>query len=365
MLLLRATFVSLVLASALAVAPLRPVHRTAGICMNMGARGPERDRKAGKTASMRSVAASPMTKGASRARAKVVRELSGAMMDMKIPGTEAVIYAEILADHGIHEARELPHLDKRLLDLCDMRRMHRKQLAVSGVLLNTPEIGGATMGVPPAPEAPSRPTVPVVADNNEDETEQVEELTVTEALAGMRVDAALATLLPPLSRSYFGELIAERLVTVDGSTVKKSVKLVEGALLRVRLRPSPELSVLPEAIELDVLHEDGHMIAINKPAGMVVHPAPAHWSGTFVNALVHRMAQQAADAADAPAQSLSTDAATALPDAFGDGLRPGVVHRLDRFTSGVLLAAKSISAQRGLLAAFAERRVFKVGCPHD
>ena len=121
---------------------------------------------------------------------------------------------------------------------------------------------------------------------------------------------------------------------------------------------------------MDLLYEDESLLAVNKPAGMVVHPAPGHWSGTFANALAYhvRAAASAPPAPGTPPPPSSPPLSprdgergqAPLPDALGDGLRPGIVHRLDRYTSGVLLGAKTLDAQRSLLAAFAERRVLKV-----
>lgn len=307
---------------------------------------PERDRKAGSTPKFRHASRTdrPLSKGATRARNKVVRSLSGAMIELRIPPTDAVLYAELLADAGVARVSELPSLSKELLDSCEMRRPHRRLIAASGILLSSPP--PQDEGQAPTSEEASG-VVEVDREGSDKESgDQIEELRVTEEQAGSRVDATLAAHFPPLSRSYFGELISQGFVTRDGAPVKKSARLEAGSLLRVQLRPSPELSITGEPIELSVLHEDEHLIAVDKPAGMVVHPAPSHWNGTFVNALVHRLAS-------------ASPHATPLPDAFGDSLRPGIVHRLDQFTTGVLLAAKSTSVQRHLLAAFAERRVFK------
>lgn len=282
-----------------------------------------------------------LSKSAARMEAKIVRDLARAMIGLNIPGTDSVIYAEGLAKRGVKEARELPSLDHRILDACGMQRAHRKLLAASSALL----IEGALSVIH---EDGSTRSETALEDEEEDNEAQVEEIRVDETLGGMRIDAALRTVFPSLSRSYFSELIAEQLVTLDGVPVKKSAKLETGSVLRVRFKPAADLQVTAEPISFDILHEDEHMIAVNKPAGMVVHPAPGHWSGTFVNGFVHRLEQQ----------KLASGIG-ALPDEFGDALRPGIVHRLDRYTSGVLIAAKTTSAQRQLLEAFAGRRVFK------
>ena len=167
---------------------------------------------------------------------------------------------------------------------------------------------------------------------------QNEFLFVTKEEAGERVDCVLAQRFPECSRTYFQNLIEQGLVLVNGQTVKKRVLLEEGNEIEVCFQALPQLTLAPESIPLDILYEDEFLLAINKPAGMVVHPAPGHWSGTFVNALL------------AHCQGL-------VPGK--DPLRPGIVHRLDRGTSGVLIAAKTIETQQKLIELFAERAVEK------
>lgn len=172
---------------------------------------------------------------------------------------------------------------------------------------------------------------------------------VTHEESALRLDKLLALRYPEYSREYFQYLIEERLILVNGNLVKKSAKLNEGDEIEIEFAMTPELSLEPEAIPLDILFEDDDLIAINKPVGMVVHPAAGNWSGTFVNALLYHCRH--------------------LPK--GDTLRPGIVHRLDKETSGVLIAAKNERAQQLMVEKFAKRQVEKeylaicIGNPGD
>ena len=148
--------------------------------------------------------------------------------------------------------------------------------------------------------------------------------------AGARLDAFLAQRLPALTRSAAVRLIEAGAVLVDGRTAAKSCRLAGGEAVSVAL-PDPEpIEALPQDIPLDVVYEDGDVIVVNKPAGLVVHPAPGHPDGTLVNALLHHCGG-----------SLS---------GVGGALRPGIVHRIDRDTSGLIIAAKNDAAHRALSA---------------
>lgn len=152
----------------------------------------------------------------------------------------------------------------------------------------------------------------------------------------LRLDKLLAERFTQ-SRHYFQHLIEKKFVTVNSKVVKKRERLREGDCVEIQFVLTPEIDLRPEAIPLDILYEDEHLLAIDKPAGMVVHPAPGHWSGTFVNALLHHC------------QSLQGDKT----------LRPGIVHRLDKDTTGLLLAAKTEQAHRNLVQLFASRKIEK------
>jgi 23S rRNA pseudouridine1911/1915/1917 synthase len=155
---------------------------------------------------------------------------------------------------------------------------------------------------------------------------------------GTRLDQYLAGVLGEYSRSTLKRVIDSGGVSVNGRTAKASYKVRHGDRIEVR-QPEPEFAgPTAEDIPLDVLFEDEHLAVINKPAGMVVHPARGNWSGTLVNALRHRFPQ--------------------LSGLNGD-YRAGIVHRLDRDTSGVILVAKEEQTHRDLALAFEHRKVFK------
>ncbi len=155
--------------------------------------------------------------------------------------------------------------------------------------------------------------------------------------AGTRLDKLLAGHFPQHSRTYFQYLIDQGCVLVNGVIYKKKEKPKLDDEIEVCFQLIPELSLEPQDIPLNILFEDPHLIAIDKPAGLVVHPAPGHPSGTFVNALLHHCKELQGS----------------------DSLRPGIVHRLDKDTSGVLLAAKTQEAHQKLVQAFSERKIDK------
>ncbi len=165
--------------------------------------------------------------------------------------------------------------------------------------------------------------------------------TVHELIAGKaagRIDRALAELLP-YSRSRIRRLIDEGWVTVEGETVgKASEPLAAGARIRVVVPPKAAPSFAGEAIPVPILHEDDDCLVVDKPAGLVVHPAPGHPSGTLVNALVHLRPEVAG---------------------VGSERKAGIVHRLDRDTSGCLLVAKHDRAHAALSSQFTDRTVEK------
>lgn len=163
-------------------------------------------------------------------------------------------------------------------------------------------------------------------------------LIVSEKEAGERLDKLLAAHFPSQSRSYFQFLIENDCVLVNGDKIKKREKPKIGDEIEICFLLTPECSLEPENIPLDILYEDEYLLAINKPAGMVVHPAPGHFSHTFVNALLFHC------------RTLETSP---------DNLRPGIIHRLDKDTTGVLLAAKTLSAHQQLVSLFCKREIKK------
>lgn len=161
----------------------------------------------------------------------------------------------------------------------------------------------------------------------------------TTADVGKRLDQFLRERLPQYSRSRLQDWIDDRRVVVNGESAKRSLLLKGSEHVVVQPGELPPLRATAEELPLDVLYEDADVIAINKPAGMVVHAGAGVHSGTLVNAVLHRFGK------------LST---------MGGELRPGIVHRLDRFTSGVILIARNDAAHRNLAEQFASRRVEKV-----
>ena len=159
-------------------------------------------------------------------------------------------------------------------------------------------------------------------------------LRASEESKNQRLDAFLASSLDGLTRSQATRLIESGEVAVNGRAVSKSYKLAGGEDIAVTL-PEPEpVEAVPQDIPLDVVYEDADVIVVNKPSGMVVHPAPGHPDGTLVNALLYHCAG-----------TLS---------GIGGALRPGIVHRIDRDTSGLIIAAKNDAAHPYLSAQLAD-----------
>jgi 23S rRNA pseudouridine1911/1915/1917 synthase len=163
-------------------------------------------------------------------------------------------------------------------------------------------------------------------------------LTIGADQAGERLDRYLAGAMPGLSRSQAQRLIEEGHVQVAGRQAKANLALKDGDQVTVELQAPIPTSAQPEDIPVPVLYEDADLLVVNKPAGMVVHPAAGHSSGTLVNALLHHV------------DDLS---------GIGGQLRPGIVHRLDKGTSGVMVVAKHDVAHEALARQFADREVEK------
>ena len=156
------------------------------------------------------------------------------------------------------------------------------------------------------------------------------ELTLTADREGERADALLSRLAPGLTRSAAQKLLERGAATLDGKPVRKNDRPAPGQVVVVRL-PDPEpIDLIPQNIPLDVVYEDGDVVVVNKPVGLVVHPAPGHPDGTLVNALLYHCGS-----------SLS---------GINGELRPGIVHRIDRDTSGLIIAAKNDRAHLALAA---------------
>lgn len=157
--------------------------------------------------------------------------------------------------------------------------------------------------------------------------------------AGERLDRTVAELLPHLSRAHIQRLIKEGQVTVDGETrLKPAARIAGGETIAIQIPPAVPQPLAAEQIPLDVVYQDDEVVVVNKPAGMVVHPAAGHPSGTLVNALLGRLPQLAL---------------------VGGERRPGIVHRLDKDTSGLIVVALTEEARLALKAQFQERSVQK------
>jgi 23S rRNA pseudouridine1911/1915/1917 synthase len=158
------------------------------------------------------------------------------------------------------------------------------------------------------------------------------------ACSDIRLDVFLAERLPNCSRSFAGQLIAGEHIRVNGHVRKPAYRLKAGDIVAGCIPPPRPSGFLPEPIPLHILYEDEHIVVINKPPGLVVHPAPGHFSGTLVNGLLYHCPDLAG---------------------IGDEIRPGIVHRLDKDTSGTLVAAKNAAALEHLARQFKNRSVTK------
>ncbi len=155
---------------------------------------------------------------------------------------------------------------------------------------------------------------------------------------GTRLDKYVSEQYPELSRTQTQKLISDGYIKVNDRVAKAGLKLSVGDRLTISLPPPAPSSLLPEAIPLSIIYEDDDLLVLDKPAGLTVHPAPGHSSHTLANAILSHL--------------------SSLPDA-GDWRRPGIVHRLDKDTSGVMLVAKNSAAQLSLANQFKARSVAK------
>jgi len=163
-------------------------------------------------------------------------------------------------------------------------------------------------------------------------------IAIDESKAGTRLDSFVAAHIPSCSRSYAASLISQGEITVGDAIRKPGYRIKAGDRVSVAIPPPQPIEALPEPIDLDVIYEDGSLIVINKPPGLVVHPAPGHTRGTLVNGLLYH-----------------------CPDLKGIGgdIRPGIVHRLDKDTSGLIVVAKEPLALNDLADQFRYREVKK------
>ncbi len=166
-----------------------------------------------------------------------------------------------------------------------------------------------------------------------------ENITVPEEGQGERLDAFLASAIAELTRSAAQRLIEQGLVRVDGKEVRSSHKLSNGEEITISIPPPEPSAAMPEDMPLNILYEDADIIVVNKPAGLTVHPGAGISSGTLVNGLLGHC------------KDLS---------GIGGEIRPGIVHRIDKDTTGILVAAKNDAAHQGLSAQFSEHTVKRV-----
>jgi len=165
------------------------------------------------------------------------------------------------------------------------------------------------------------------------------ELRVPPGQARERLDTYLTNHVENATRSKVQQAIREGFVHVNGFPAKSSHRVAPGEVILVRLPTPPPPTVEAEEIPLDILYEDGDLIVLNKPAGMVTHPAYTHYSGTLVNALLHHWRGEATD--------------------FTDPARPGIVHRLDKDTSGLMVVARNEHVLAQLSAQFSRRTIIR------
>ena len=171
----------------------------------------------------------------------------------------------------------------------------------------------------------------------ESSQEEVRVAAVPVAMHGQRLDRVLAQLVPEFSRSYLQQLIEQGEALIDGRvTTKVSAKVRLGHQLQITLRATPQSQAfVPEAMPIEVVYEDEHLRVIHKPAGLVVHPAPGNWRGTLLNGLL------------------------ALDPKASEVPRAGIVHRLDKDTSGLMVVARTRQAMDALVSQIAARQVHR------
>ena len=164
-----------------------------------------------------------------------------------------------------------------------------------------------------------------------------QEIFVTEELAGDRIDKFLSEQCEELSRSYIQKLLKSGEVFVGQKSVKPSYKVTEGDMISFEVPEAVELEVLPENIPLDIVYEDHDVILVNKPKGMVVHPAAGHYTGTLVNALMYHCKDDLSG--------------------INGVLRPGIVHRIDMDTTGILIVCKNDLAHNSIAEQLKEHSI--------
>ena len=168
----------------------------------------------------------------------------------------------------------------------------------------------------------------------------MENIEIIAAESGIRIDAWVSEQMPELTRSAAQRLLAEGMILVNGKAPKKNYKVNAGDTITVTIPEAAEVPLIPQNIPIDIVFEDEDVVVVNKPRGMVVHPAPGHPDGTLVNALLYHCGD-----------TLS---------GVGGEKRPGIVHRIDKDTSGLLIVAKNDAAHLALSAQLSDRSLSRV-----
>lgn len=171
------------------------------------------------------------------------------------------------------------------------------------------------------------------------DSQQEFQFTITEEMEEERIDKCLSMLMDSLSRSYIQKLLASGEVTVNGKPAKSSYRVSADDEVRLILPPSVTPDILPENIPLSILYEDKDVIVVNKPKGMVVHPAPGHYEGTLVNALLYHCGEELSG--------------------INGVLRPGIVHRIDRDTTGSVIVCKNDHAHNEIARQLKEHTIVR------
>lgn len=166
---------------------------------------------------------------------------------------------------------------------------------------------------------------------------EVERYTISEEDAGERLDKILPRYAPHHSRSQIQRLIDEERITQAGAIITRRSRAIAGAAIVLEPSPPPPLDLIPEDIPIDILFEDPHLLIVDKPAGMVVHPSKGHSSGTLVHAILGKLKERSGDEEE----------------------RPGIVHRLDKDTSGLMMIARTVAAHEALSKLFKAQAVHR------
>ena len=251
---------------------------------------------------------------------------------------KSLLTQEETKQRSIHPSRQLPAGEEQMMKQREGEGEDPDVLE-TGDDVEDPDVleTGDDVEDPDALDAEDEVEIPDTRKTQESD-DQTLAAKIPDRLDGARMDVILYTLFERKSRSWWQNLMEKGLVLCDGQVITKAGRKGKaGQTIRVTLPEPVEVEILPEEIPLDILYEDNDLIVVNKPKGMVVHPAPGHSSGTLVNALMYHCRE-----------SLS---------GINGVLRPGIVHRIDRDTTGSLVAAKNDTAHESLARQFKEHSI--------